>query len=35
VLYDLAVEAFAHRADKSGEMKAEKVLDWGLVVWSA
>lgn len=35
VLYDLAVEAFAHRADKDGQMKREKVLDWGLVVWSA
>ncbi len=33
ILYDLAVEASAHRKDKDGLMKAEKVLDWGLVVW--
>jgi 2-methylfumaryl-CoA hydratase len=35
MLLDLAVEAFAHRPDKDGQMKQEKVLDWGLVVWSA
>ncbi len=34
-LYDLAVEASAHRKDKAGEFKVEKVLDWGLVVWGA
>ena len=32
-LYDLAVEAFAHRKDAVGVMQGEKVLDWGLVVW--
>lgn len=35
VLYDLAVEASAHRAGADGAMKSEKVLAWGLVVWSA
>ncbi|MGD9604299.1 MAG: MaoC family dehydratase [Gammaproteobacteria bacterium] len=34
-LLDLAVEAFAHRKDDAGDWKNEKVLDWGLVVWSA
>ncbi len=34
-LYDLAVEASAHRKNKDGEMVGEKVLDWGLVVWGA
>ena len=34
-LYDLAVEASAHRKDKSGVMQGEKVLNWGLVVWGA
>jgi 2-methylfumaryl-CoA hydratase len=28
-LYDLAVEASAHRKDKNNEMHGEKVLDWG------
>ena len=34
-LYDLAVEAFAHRKDAAGVMQGEKVLDWGPVVWGA
>lgn len=34
-LYDLSVEASAHRKNKNGEMLGEKVLDWGLVVWGA
>ena len=34
-LYDLAVEASAHRKDKHGMMQGEKVLNWGLVVWGA
>ena len=34
-LYDLSVEAFAHRKDDTGTMQYEKVLDWGLVVWGA
>jgi acyl dehydratase len=34
-LFDLAVEAFAHRPNAAGEMASEKVLDWGLVVWGA
>lgn len=32
-LYDLTVEASAHRRVPAGGYTAEKVLDWGLVVW--